>query len=73
MSICVHARSCRNLIGGYLCDCLPGWMGPKCDVSEYERKSEGKELVKHEEPPWTALKQQFLPLIICHMCITEKH
>lgn len=75
MSICVHARSCRNLIGGYLCDCLPGWMGPKCDVSEYER--EAKELVKREEPPWTALKQQFLPtpvpFIICHMCITEKH
>lgn len=35
--ICVHARSCRNLIGGYLCDCLPGWMGQKCDISEYER------------------------------------
>ncbi|KAI9538692.1 hypothetical protein NQZ68_012345 [Dissostichus eleginoides] len=32
MSICVHARSCRNLIGGYLCDCLPGWTGPNCDI-----------------------------------------
>ncbi|TMS07702.1 Protein jagged-1b, partial [Larimichthys crocea] len=31
-SICVHARSCRNLIGGYLCDCLPGWTGPNCDI-----------------------------------------
>lgn len=41
MSICVHARSCRNLIGGYLCDCFPGWTGPNCDVSEYEEK--GKE------------------------------
>lgn len=38
MSICVHARSCRNLIGGYLCDCLPGWTGPNCDISEYKRK-----------------------------------
>lgn len=34
MKICVHARSCRNLIGGYLCDCLPGWAGSKCDISE---------------------------------------
>lgn len=37
MSICVHARSCRNLIGGYLCDCLPGWTGPNCDISEFKR------------------------------------
>uniref|UniRef100_A0A4W5JXN3 EGF-like domain-containing protein n=1 Tax=Hucho hucho TaxID=62062 RepID=A0A4W5JXN3_9TELE len=32
MGVCVHARSCRNLIGGYLCDCLPGWAGPNCDI-----------------------------------------
>ncbi|KAM9390685.1 uncharacterized protein ACWYII_034549 isoform 1-T1 [Salvelinus alpinus] len=32
MGVCVHARSCRNLIGGYLCDCLPGWAVPNCDV-----------------------------------------
>lgn len=37
--ICVHARSCRNLIGGYLCDCLPGWMGPKCDISECSKST----------------------------------
>lgn len=42
-SICVHARSCRNLIGGYLCDCLPGWTGPNCDVSEYEGKEKKKD------------------------------
>uniref|UniRef100_A0A3Q3BEX5 Delta-like protein n=1 Tax=Kryptolebias marmoratus TaxID=37003 RepID=A0A3Q3BEX5_KRYMA len=36
-SVCIHARSCRNLIGGYLCDCLPGWTGPNCDISTYER------------------------------------
>ena len=41
MSICVHARSCRNLIGGYLCDCLPGWTGPNCDISEYKRERSG--------------------------------
>ena len=65
MSICVHARSCRNLIGGYLCDCLPGWTGPNCDISEYK----GKEIkdkrvlwwqaVKHEEPQWTEFEQEF--------------
>lgn len=37
--ICVHARSCRNLIGGYLCDCLPGWMGQKCDISECSKST----------------------------------
>lgn len=38
MGVCVHARSCRNLIGGYLCDCLPGWAGQNCDISEYKVK-----------------------------------
>lgn len=38
--ICVHARSCRNLIGGYLCDCLPGWMGQKCDISECSKSTQ---------------------------------
>lgn len=61
MSICVHARSCRNLIGGYLCDCLPGWMGPNCDIREYKRKSKWSVVMKHEGPPWTVFKQQFLP------------
>lgn len=37
--ICVHARSCRNLIGGFLCDCLPGWMGQKCDISECSKST----------------------------------
>ncbi|CAF87516.1 unnamed protein product, partial [Tetraodon nigroviridis] len=32
VSICIHAHSCHNLIGGYLCDCLPGWVGPNCDI-----------------------------------------
>lgn len=37
MGICIHTRSCHNLIGGYLCDCLPGWEGPNCDISEQKR------------------------------------
>lgn len=33
---CVNANSCRNLIGGYFCECLPGWTGQNCDISESE-------------------------------------
>lgn len=32
---CVHARSCKNLIGGFLCDCFQGWAGQNCDLSQY--------------------------------------
>lgn len=32
---CVNAKSCHNLIGGYFCECLPGWTGQNCDISEY--------------------------------------
>lgn len=31
---CVNARSCKNLIASYYCNCLPGWMGQNCDISE---------------------------------------
>lgn len=31
---CANANSCRNLIGGYFCECLPGWTGQNCDISE---------------------------------------
>lgn len=31
---CVNANSCRNLIGSYFCECLPGWTGQNCDTSE---------------------------------------
>lgn len=31
---CDNANSCRNLIGGYFCECIPGWMGQNCDISE---------------------------------------
>uniref|UniRef100_H2UBB8 Delta-like protein n=1 Tax=Takifugu rubripes TaxID=31033 RepID=H2UBB8_TAKRU len=30
---CVNARSCKNLIGGYHCDCFQGWAGQNCDLS----------------------------------------
>lgn len=33
---CINANSCRNLIGGYFCECLPGWTGQNCDSSESE-------------------------------------
>lgn len=32
---CVNARSCKNLIGGYHCDCFQGWAGQNCDLSQY--------------------------------------
>lgn len=31
---CINANSCRNLIGGYFCECLPGWSGQNCEISE---------------------------------------
>uniref|UniRef100_A0A671TWW3 Delta-like protein n=1 Tax=Sparus aurata TaxID=8175 RepID=A0A671TWW3_SPAAU len=30
---CDNANSCRNLIGGYFCECIPGWMGQNCDIN----------------------------------------
>ncbi|CAB1437993.1 unnamed protein product [Pleuronectes platessa] len=30
---CVNANSCRNLIGGYFCECVLGWTGQNCDMS----------------------------------------
>lgn len=32
---CVNAYSCKNLIGGYHCDCFRGWSGQNCDISQY--------------------------------------
>uniref|UniRef100_A0A8D1CWU4 Delta-like protein n=1 Tax=Sus scrofa TaxID=9823 RepID=A0A8D1CWU4_PIG len=30
---CLNAFSCKNLIGGYYCDCVPGWMGVNCHIN----------------------------------------
>uniref|UniRef100_A0A673CQB4 Delta-like protein n=1 Tax=Sphaeramia orbicularis TaxID=375764 RepID=A0A673CQB4_9TELE len=30
---CVNAYSCKNLIGGYHCDCFRGWSGQNCDIN----------------------------------------
>lgn len=59
--ICVHARSCHNLIGGYLCDCLPGWVGPNCDVSEYQRNFYDR----HSPPPLCNLC--YITCALCHV------
>lgn len=32
---CLNAFSCKNLIGGYYCDCIPGWKGANCHISQY--------------------------------------
>lgn len=34
---CLNAFSCKNLIGGYYCDCIPGWKGVNCHISQYGR------------------------------------
>lgn len=75
-SICIHARSCRNLIGSYLCDCLPGWTGPNCDISKCTRMKKSNEKKENhfiskerrdnpatDSKPWRAVKQQvWLPV-----------
>ncbi|PIO27826.1 hypothetical protein AB205_0083720 [Aquarana catesbeiana] len=30
---CFNAYSCRNLIGGYYCVCIPGWTGINCHIN----------------------------------------
>ena len=32
---CKNARFCKNLIGGYHCNCFRGWSGQNCDISQY--------------------------------------
>ncbi len=32
---CLYAYACKNLIGGYHCNCYPGWAGPDCNISQY--------------------------------------
>lgn len=37
---CLNAFSCKNLIGGYYCDCVPGWKGVNCHISQYGWQAE---------------------------------
>ena len=34
-SPCMHGANCINTEGSYMCQCLPGWTGAKCDVGMY--------------------------------------
>lgn len=58
---CVNANSCRNLIGGYFCECVPGWTGQNCDISEFD----GCQLQLWNRKPVWLLSPSFLssPLI----------
>ena len=29
---CYHGGTCRDLVGGFMCDCLPGWTDPRCET-----------------------------------------
>ena len=31
----MHGANCINTEGSYMCQCLPGWTGAKCDVGMY--------------------------------------
>ena len=33
---CSHGATCRNIPGGFLCECTPGWTGPLCQQDENE-------------------------------------
>lgn len=32
---CLNAYACKNLIGGYHCNCYLGWAGQNCNISQY--------------------------------------
>lgn len=33
---CSHGATCRNTIGGYICECAKGWTGPQCKIDDNE-------------------------------------
>lgn len=48
---CLNAFSCKNLIGGYYCDCIPGWKGVNCHISQYGGRWQGVGLGKLKDRP----------------------
>ncbi|KAH3813500.1 hypothetical protein DPMN_141961 [Dreissena polymorpha] len=33
---CSHGATCKNTVGGFVCECAPGWTGPLCTTDENE-------------------------------------
>ena len=33
---CSHGATCRNTVGGFTCECAPGWTGPLCQTDDNE-------------------------------------
>lgn len=65
---CLNAFSCKNLIGGYYCDCLPGWKGINCHISQYGWVGQVGGAGEHRGPPPDPSPRAPLPLDIndCH-------
>lgn len=61
---CVNANACKNLIGGYHCNCFRGWSGQNCDISQYFS------LKAHSLPPLTSFLFWSSPSLPEHAPVT---